>query len=138
MRVGVLRGLVILLLAWGGFAGGTAQGGLLGGMVGVGLAALVSLGLWLLERHLRTIPLWSYAYGLGGLALGLLVGAFFNFLAGKFSLPPGIAQGLSLALYVVCAYLGVLVGLWKGPELWEGGKRAWLGEGTVRRHAENP
>jgi uncharacterized protein YacL len=87
------------------------------------------VGLCLLERYLRAIPLWSYLYGLAGLMVGLLAGALGNHVMGKLPLQdPGVVQTLSLALYIVCAYFGIVLGLWKGPEF-RAGDEGTLGLG---------
>jgi uncharacterized protein YacL len=81
------------------------------------VAIVVGGVLCVLERYLRTIPLWSYLYGLAGLMVGLFAGALGSHLVDKLPLQhPEVAQVLSLLVYTVCAYFGVILGLWKGPE----------------------
>jgi len=69
------------------------------------------------DRYLRTVPLWTYLYGLAGLIVGLFAGALGNYVVGKLPIQdPRVAQVLSLLVYIVCAYFGLILGLWKGPE----------------------
>jgi uncharacterized protein YacL len=100
------------------------------GIMGAAVALVVLLGLYRLERYLRAIPLWSYLYGLAGLLVGILAGALGNQVMAKLPIQaPEITQPLALLLYTVCAYLGVVLGLWKGPEF-SAGEEEPLGVGT--------
>jgi uncharacterized protein YacL len=115
---------------WAGAFIGLAQGGKVSGAIGAGLGLVVGGILWGLERPLRAIPLQSYVYGLGGLLVGLLVGALGSQLVGKIPLQnPTIAPVLSVFLYAVCAYFGMLIGLWKGPELAR--QEVWRSDGRM-------
>jgi uncharacterized protein YacL len=74
--------------------------------------------LWGIERYLRAIPLRTYVHGLGGLLVGLLLGALGHLVIRQLPLQNvAVSQVLALLLYIIGAYLGVLVGLWKGQEL---------------------
>jgi uncharacterized protein YacL len=109
-----------------------AQGDRIAGIIGAGLGVAVGGMLWWLERSLRAISLRSYLHGLGGLGIGLLMAALCSHLLSKVPLPnPAISQVLSLLCYIIGAYLGIFLGLWKGPELhrqeegelWFGGRQ---------------
>ncbi len=93
------------------------------GMIGAGSGLVGGLALCLLERSLRHIPPWSYLFGVGGLLLGLLFGMVGTYLLGMAfgEQHPDLVSALSVLLYVVGAYLGIVVGLSKGPELRETG-----------------
>jgi len=125
----ILRLIVLAVCAWSGAVIGLSQGSLVSGIIGAAVATVGGVGLCLLERYLRAIPLWSYLYGLAGLMVGLLAGALGNHVMGKLPLQdPGVVQTLSLALYIVCAYFGIVLGLWKGPEF-RAGDEGTLGFG---------
>lgn len=134
MGLYILRIMLLLALGWAGGFLGMARGGEVPGAIGAGLGIVVGGILWGLERYLRTIPLRSYVYGLGGLLVGLLIGALSNHLVGKIPLQDtAVSQVLSLLLYVVCAYLGIVLGLWKGPEVgWRDDGEFWIGSGRTR------
>jgi uncharacterized protein YacL len=86
---------------------------LLGACSGLVVGGLV----WGVEYYLRRIPLRSYRDGMVGLLAGLLVGALGSFLVRQLPIsPPAVAQVLSLVPYVIGIYLGVVLGLAKGPE----------------------
>jgi uncharacterized protein YacL len=126
--------MLLLALGWAGGFLGMAQGGEVFGAIGAGLGVVAGGILWGLERYLRTIPLRSYLYGLGGLLIGLLVGALSNHLVGKIPIQDtAVSQVLSLLLYVICAYFGIALGLWKGPEVgWRENGEFWLDSGRTR------
>ncbi len=117
----LLRLLVVAVGGWSGGVIGMAQGGLVYGMIGAGSGILGGLALCLLERSLRHISPWSYLFGLGGLAVGLLVGMVGTYLLGMAfgEQHPDRVPVLSVLLYVVGAYLGIVIGLSKGPEFRE-------------------
>jgi len=113
----ILRLIVIAVCAWAGAVIGLTQGSIVSGVIGAAGATVVGGLLCVFERYLRTIPLWTYLYGLAGLLVGLFAGALGNYVVGKLPMQdPGVAQVLSLLVYVVCAYFGLILGLWKGPE----------------------
>jgi len=115
--------------AWSGAVIGLTQGSLISGIIGAAVAIVIGVGLCILERYLRTIPLWSYLYGLAGLVIGLCVGALGNYAVSKLPIQgPEITQTLSLLLYSICAYFGIVLGLWKGPEF-RAGDEGTLGLG---------
>ena len=117
MGLYILRLIVLAVCAWSGAFIGLTQGGLLSGIIGAAVAIVVGVGLCILERSLRAVPLWSYLYGLAGLVIGLCVGALGNYVVSKLPIEaPEVTQTLSLLLYSVCAYFGIVLGLWKGPE----------------------
>jgi uncharacterized protein YacL len=61
--------------------------------------------------------------------VGILAGALGNHVVGKLPIQESeITQPLALLLYVVCAYFGIVLGLWKGPEF-RAGDGATLGIG---------
>jgi len=125
----ILRLIVLAVCAWSGAVIGLTQGSIVSGIIGAAVATVGGVGLCLLERYLRAIPLWSYLYGLAGLMVGLLAGALGNHVMGKLPLQdPGVVQTLSLSLYIVCAYFGIVLGLWKGPEF-RAGDEGTLGLG---------
>ena len=129
MGLYILRLIVLVVCAWSGAVIGLTQGSIVSGIIGAAVATVGGVGLCLLERYLRAIPLWSYLYGLAGLMVGLLAGALGNHVMGKLPLQdPGVVQTLSLALYIVCAYFGIVLGLWKGPEF-RAGDEGTLGLG---------
>lgn len=118
MGLYILRLVVILICGWAGTVIGMAQGsvfyGIVGAVLGLGIGGLLGLG----ERYLRTVPLWSYLYALGGLVVGLSVGTLISHVMGKIPLQSTtVVQAVSVLIYAVCAYLGVVLGIWKGPEL---------------------
>ena len=117
----LLRLLVVVVGGWSGGVIGMAQGGLVYGMIGAGSGIVGGLALCLLERSLRHISPWSYLFGLGGLVLGLLFGMIGTSLLGMAfgERYPDLVSVLSVSSYVVGAYLGIVVGLSKGPELRE-------------------
>jgi len=113
----ILRLLVIAVCAWAGAVIGLTQGSVISGVIGAAVATVVGGLLCRCERYLRTIPLWTYLYGLAGLIVGLFAGALGNYVVGQLPLQDaGVAQVLSLLVYSVCAYFGLILGLWKGPE----------------------
>jgi uncharacterized protein YacL len=129
----ILRILVLGVCAWvGSFIGMTLEGPL-GSAVGAGIGLGVGVVAWALERTLRAISLRSYIYGLSGLLIGLLAGALGSALVSRLPLPqPGIIGVLSLLVYAICAYLGIMVGLSKGPELgWPEEGEFWAGRRRI-------
>jgi len=125
----ILRLIVLAVCAWSGAVIGLTQGSLISGIIGAAVAIMIGVGLCILERYLRTIPLWSYLYGLAGLVIGLCVGALGNYVVSKLPIQgPEITQTLSLLLYSICAYFGIVLGLWKGPEF-RAGDEGTLGLG---------
>ena len=134
MGLYILRIMLLLAFGWSGAFIGMARGGEVPGAIGAGIGIAVGGILWGLERYLRTIPLRSYLYGLGGLLVGLLVGALSNHLVGKIPIQDtAVSQVLSLLLYAVCAYFGIALGLWKGPEMgWQEDGELWVGSGRTR------
>jgi len=125
----ILRLIVLAVCAWSGAVIGLTQGSLISGIIGAAVAIMIGVGLCFLERYLRTIPLWSYLYGLAGLVIGLCVGALGNYIVSKLPIQgPEITQTLSLLLYSICAYFGIVLGLWKGPEF-RAGDEGTLGLG---------
>ena len=117
MGLYILRLVVIAVCAWAGAVIGLTQGDVVSGVIGAAAATIVGALLCILERYLRAIPLWSYLYGLAGLAVGLGAGALGSHLVDKLPMQhPGVAPALSLVVYTICAYFGVILGLWKGPE----------------------
>jgi uncharacterized protein YacL len=113
----ILRLIVIAVCAWAGAVIGLSLGGDIAGAIGSAVAAVIGGLLCIAERYLRTVPLWTYLYGLAGLIVGLFAGALGNYLVGKLPIQnPAVAQVLSLLVYIVCAYFGLILGLWKGPE----------------------
>jgi len=125
----ILRLIVLAVCAWSGAVIGLTQGSLISGIIGAAVAIMIGVGLCILERYLRTIPLWSYLYGLAGLVIGLCVGALGNYIVSKLPIQgPEITQTLSLLLYSICAYFGIVLGLWKGPEF-RAGDEGTLGLG---------
>ena len=129
MGLYILRLIVLAVCAWSGAVIGLTQGSLISGIIGAAVAIMIGVGLCILERYLRTIPLWSYLYGLAGLVIGLCVGALGNYIVSKLPIQgPEITQTLSLLLYSICAYFGIVLGLWKGPEF-RAGDEGTLGLG---------
>jgi len=64
--------------------------------------------------------------------VGILAGALGNHVVGKLPIQESeITQPLALLLYVVCAYFGIVLGLWKGPEF-RAGDEGTLGLGMGR------
>jgi uncharacterized protein YacL len=62
--------------------------------------------------------------------VGILAGALGNQVVAKLPIQkPEITQPLALLLYTVCAYLGIVLGLWKGPEF-RAGDEETLGGGA--------
>jgi uncharacterized protein YacL len=121
---------VVLVGAWAGSIIGLTQGGEYAGIIGAGLGAVCGIGLCLLERWLRSIPLQSYLYAFGGLLLGLLFGGAGNYLLDKVPIHnPVVSQAVSLVIYAACAYFGIVLGLGKGPELvWREDGAGWFSE----------
>jgi len=125
----LLRLIVFAVCTWSGAVIGLAQGSVRSGIMGAAVAIVVGVGLCILERYLRAIPLWSYLYGLAGLVIGLGIGALGNYVVSKLPIQgPEITQTLSLLLYSICAYFGIVLGLWKGPEF-RAGDEGTLGLG---------
>jgi uncharacterized protein YacL len=127
----LLHIILLCVLGWAGAFIGMTQDDRMAGVMGAGLGVAVGGVLWWLERYLRAIPLRSYLHGLGGLVIGLLLAALGSYLLNKIPLHnPTVSPVLSLLLYIVGGYLGICLGLWKGPELsrqeegelWLGGK----------------
>jgi uncharacterized protein YacL len=113
----ILRLIVIAVCAWAGAVIGLTQGGVVAGAIGAAVATVIGGLLCISDRYLRTVPLWTYLYGLAGLIVGLFAGALGNYVVGKLPIQdPRVAQVLSLLVYIVCAYFGLILGLWKGPE----------------------
>jgi uncharacterized protein YacL len=113
----ILRLIVIAVCAWAGVVIGLTQGGIVSGVIGAAVATIVGGLLCVCERYLRMIPLWTYLYGLAGLMVGLFAGALGNYLLGKLPIQDAaVVQVLSLLVYTVCTYFGLILGLWKGPE----------------------
>jgi uncharacterized protein YacL len=114
----ILRILLLVMLGWAGAFIGVAQGGKVAGILGAGVGVVLGGILWGIERYLRAIPLRTYVHGLGGLLVGLILGALGHLVIRQLPLQNvAVSQVLALLLYIVGAYLGVLVGLWKGQEL---------------------
>jgi uncharacterized protein YacL len=114
----LLHIILLCVLGWAGAVIGMTQGDWIASAIGAGLGVVVGGLLWWLERYLRAIPLQSYVHALSGLVVGVLLAALGSHLLHK--LPfynPTIPQVLSFLLYVVGAYFGIILGLWKGPEL---------------------
>jgi uncharacterized protein YacL len=121
----ILRLIVIAVCAWAGAVIGLTQDSALFGVLGAVVATGIGGLLCVLERYLRAIPLWSYLYSLAGLAAGLLAGTLGSHLVTTLPIQhPGVVQVLSLLMYTVCAYFGVIIGLWKGPEFRAGDEEA--------------
>ncbi|MCZ6874052.1 MAG: PIN domain nuclease [bacterium] len=117
MGLYILRIMMFSVFASAGAAVALMQWGETSGLMGAGIGVLAGLLVWAVEYYLRSIPLRSYFYGLAGLLVGLLVGAFGSFLVRQFPMPsPAVAQVLSLLPYAICIYFGVVLGLAKGPE----------------------
>ena len=117
MGLYILRIMMFFVFASAGAAVALMQWGETSGLMGAGIGVLAGLLVWAVEYYLRSIPLQSYFYGLAGLLVGLLVGAFGSFLVRQFPMPsPAVAQVLSLLPYAICIYFGVVLGLAKGPE----------------------
>jgi uncharacterized protein YacL len=96
---------------------GMARGGEVPAAMGAGVGIVVGIVVLGIECYLRTIPLRSYLHGLGGLCVGLLVGTLGSYLVRKLPIQdPAVSQVLPFLPYAVCAYLGIMLGLWKGPE----------------------
>jgi uncharacterized protein YacL len=126
----LLRLVVIVVGGWAGGSIGLAHGGQLAGILGTVMGAACAMGVCLLERLLRSIPLQSYLHGLGGLVVGLLFGGIGNYILDKAPIQdPVVSQAIALVMYVVCGYFGIVLGLWKGPELgWRDNSAEWFGE----------
>ena len=130
MGLYILRLIVLVVCTWAGAVIGLTQGSMMSGIIGAAVALVAGVGLCILERYLRAVPLWSYLYGLAGLMVGILAGALGNQVVGKLPIQkPEITQPLALLLYTVCAYFGIVLGLWKGPEFRAGDEEP-LGVGT--------
>jgi uncharacterized protein YacL len=124
--------LLLVAVAWAGAFIGLTVGGTVAGAIGAGVGGVFGGILWSLERYLRTIPLRTYVHGLAGLCVGLFIGVLGGLLIRQIPLQnTAVLQVLSLSLYVVCGYFGLLVGLWKGPELGEP-EEGELGFGSQR------
>lgn len=134
MGLYILRMLLLVVVGWAGAFLGASQWGGPGGVIGAGVGLVLGGILWGLERYLRAIPLWTYIHGLGGLVVGLCVGALGNVLIAQLPLQNAlVARVLALVLYVICMYIGILVGLWKGPEFgWQEEGAFPLGGGRAR------
>ncbi len=110
MGLYILRLIVLAVCTWTGAVIGLTQGSIVSGVIGAAVALVVGVGLCILERYLRAVPLWSYLYGLAGLMVGILAGALGNHVVGKLPIQESeITQPLALLLYVVCAYFGINV-----------------------------
>lgn len=135
MGLYILRILVLFVCAWVGRFIGTTLDGTLGGTIGAGIGLAIGGAVWALERTLRVISLRSYVYGLGGLLLGLGAGALGSALMRMLPVAqPEVAEMLSLLVYAVGAYLGIAVGLSKGPELgWPEEGEFWAGRRRTQR-----
>ena len=130
MGLYILRLIVLVVCTWAGAVIGLTQGSFVSGIIGAAVALVAGVGLCMLERYLRAVPLWSYLYGLAGLMVGILAGALGNQVVGKLPIQePEITQPLALLLYTVCAYFGIVLGLWKGPEF-RAGDEGTLGVGA--------
>lgn len=93
------------------------------GLPGAGSGLVVGVLVWGVEYYLRRIALRSYRDALAGLLVGLLVGALGSYLVRQLPIsPPAVARVLSLLPYVIGIYLGVVLGLAKGPEFSRQGK----------------
>jgi uncharacterized protein YacL len=128
----LLHIILLCILGWAGAFIGMTQDDRMAGAIGAGLGVAVGGVLWWLERYLRAIPLRAYLHGLGGLVIGLLLAALGSHLLNKIPLHnPTVSPVISFLLYIVGGYLGIYLGLWKGPELsrqeegdlWLGGKQ---------------
>jgi uncharacterized protein YacL len=130
----IFRIIMLFVCGWVGTYIGLTWGGMGFGAIGAGVGLVVGGVVWGLEHYLRTIPLRSYLYGLGGLCVGLLIGALSSHVLGKLPIrDPAVSQVLSLLLYAVWAYVGVMLGLWKGPELgWQEDPSFWSGDSRAR------
>jgi uncharacterized protein YacL len=110
--------IFLCVLGWTGAFIGMTQGDGIASAIGAGLGVVGGGLLWWLERYLRAIPLQSYLHGLSGLVIGVLLAALGSHLLHKIPFhTPTVPQVLSFLLYIVGAYFGILLGLWKGPEL---------------------
>lgn len=117
MGLYILRILMFVIFGGAGALIGLTWGSVVPSIVGAGIGLVLCGMVFGLERYLRTIPLRSYLYGLGGLCLGLLVGALGSYLVRQLPIQePVVSRVLAFLPYVVCAYLGMMLGLWKGPE----------------------
>ena len=130
----LLRLLVVVVGGWSGGVIGMAQGGLMYAVIGAISGIVGGLALCLLERSLRHIPSWSYLFGLSGLVMGMLFAMIGTYL---FDLAlgdryPDLVSVFSVLLYVVGAYLGIVIGLSKGPELRQAGEGVSWGQGGDR------
>lgn len=129
MGLYILRLIVVGVCAWAGAVIGLTQGSVASGVIGTAVATVVGVLLCICERYLRAIPLWTYLYGLAGLTVGLFAGTLGNYVLGQLPIQDaGVAQVLSLLVYIVCAYFGLVLGLWKGPE-YRAGDEGELGFG---------
>lgn len=113
----ILRGIMFFMFGSAGAFIGMARGGEVPAAIGAGVGVVVGIVVLGIERYLRMIPLRSYLHGLGGLCVGLLIGALGSYLVRKLPIQdPAVSQVLPFLPYAVCAYLGIMLGLWKGPE----------------------
>ena len=111
MGLYIIRIIMLVILGWAGAFIGMTQGVEFSGVMGAAIGLAVGGAVWGLECYLRTISLQSYLYGLGGLLVGLLVAALGNVVVRTLSMQPAVVtQVLSLLLYVVCAYCGIMLG----------------------------
>jgi uncharacterized protein YacL len=113
----ILRVIMFFMFGGTGAFIGMARGGEVPAAIGAGVGIVVGIVVLGIECYLRTIPLRSYLHGLGGLCVGLLVGTLGSYLVRKLPVQdPAVSQVLPFLPYAVCAYLGIMLGLWKGPE----------------------
>lgn len=123
MGLYMLRMIMLVVFAAAGAVISLAQWGETYVWPGVGSGLVVGGLVWCVETYLCRIPLRAYRDGLIGLVVGLLVGALVSFFVRQLPIPsPAVAQVLSLLPYAVCIYLGVVLGLAKGPEFSLGGE----------------
>ena len=99
MGLYILRLIVIAVCAWAGAVIGLTQGGVVAGAIGAAVATVIGGLLCISDRYLRTVPLWTYLYGLAGLTVGLFAGILGNYLLGKLPIQdPAVVQVLSLPM----------------------------------------
>lgn len=135
MGLHVLRAMVVIICGWAGAIIGLAQGGQLFGLIGMALGLCAGVVVWLCEGYLRAVPLWTYLHGLGGLVVGLFVGTLASHIVSKVTIQDAaVVQAVTVLTYVVCGYLGIVLGLWKGPEFrLQDNSDAWLGGSITSR-----